>query len=67
MIAAAVVVGVAAIARAVWLVARRRKRMYRPPLYPARVVDMPMLHVIGYSAGLIRGQIRDDVGLACQG
>lgn len=57
-------VGVTAIAGAVWLVDRWRKRMYRPLLYPALVVDMPMLHVIGYSAALIRGQIRDDVGLA---
>ena len=52
IIAAAVVVCAVALAGAVWLVARWHKHMYHTLPYPAPVVDMPIVHVAGYSAGL---------------
>ena len=50
IIVAAVVAGVAALAGAVWLVARRRKRVYRPLPNPAPVGDMSMEHLTRYSS-----------------
>lgn len=48
--AAAAVAGVAALTGAVWLVARRRKPVYRPLYDPAPAGAMPMQHVTGYGA-----------------
>jgi hypothetical protein len=49
--AAAAVAGVAALTGVVWLVAKRRKPVYRPLYDPAPVGDMPMQNVTGYGAG----------------
>ena len=51
IIAAALVGSGVALAGVLWLVATRRKRVYRPLPYPAPAVDMPILVVAGYGAG----------------